>query len=171
MKRNGFLAVLAICTVSLLTSGCAGYRLGSMLPADIKTVYVPTFVNKTREPLIEVQTTQKAIQEFQRDGSLKVASRETADAILEVTILDYDTVPVRYDSDRRSTAETYRLWLTAQVVMKRTKDGTVIAENARIRGQTVFEVFGDLTSSKTRALPLAAEDLAHNIVETVVEVW
>lgn len=170
MKRR-ILACVALAAGLLLSSGCAGYRLGSMLPPDIKTVHVPTFVNKTREPLIEVQTTQKTIQEFQRDGSLKVAAKDVADAYLEVTILDYETQAVRYNSDRKSTAESYRLWITTQVVMKRTKDNTVIAENPRVRGQTVFDVFGDLTSSKTRALPLAAEDLAHNIVETVVEVW
>ena len=40
-----------------------------------------------------------------------------------------------------------------------------------MRGEYVFPVAGDLSSSKLRGLPLAAEDLAHNLVEKVVEAW
>ena len=168
MKR---LFVLALLPVALLLNGCAGYRLGSMLPADVKTVHVAPFLNKTREPLVEIESTQKTIEEIQRDGSLSVAKKDVADAVLEVTIVDFELQPVRYDTDRRTTARQYRMWLTANVVMKRTKDNTVIVDNPRVRGEYVFDMLGDLTSSKNRALPLAAEDLAHSIVETVVEVW
>lgn len=165
--------ILALCLVplALLLNGCAGYRLGSMLPDDVKTVSVSSFVNKTREPLVEIESTQKTIEELQRDGSLSVAKKESADAQLEVTIVDFQLQPVRYDSERGTTARQYRMWLTANVVLKRTKDNSIIVDNPRVRGEYVFDVLGDLTSSKTRALPFAAEDLAHNIVETIVEVW
>ena len=169
MNKRIFLPLLVI--VALLVNGCAGYQLGSMLPKDIKTVYVPTFLNKTKEPLIENDTTQKAIQEIQRDGSLKVSNKEGADSILEVTLTDYSLTPVRYDTTHTTQTKEYRLWLTANVVLKSAKDGKVIVDRPSVRGQAVFEVFGDLTSSKVQALPNAASDLAHNIVETIVEVW
>ena len=162
---------LAIALAALLLNGCAGYKLGSMLPADIKTVYVPTFINKTREPLIENDTTQKAIQEIQRDGSLKIASKETADSILLVTLTDYSLTPVRYDTQHTTQTKEYRLWLTANIVLKRVKDDKVIVDRPMVRGQAVFEVLGDLTSSKLLALPLAAQDLSRNIIATCVEVW
>lgn len=165
--------ITALCSLlaALLLNGCAGYKLGSMLPADIKTVHVPTFVNKTREPLLEIETTQKAIQEIQRDGSLKIAAKQTADSLLEVTITDYSLQPVRYDQQHATQTKSYRLWITATVVLKSSKDNKIIVDRPGVRGQAVFEVLGDLTSSKLQALPLAASDLAHNIIETVVEVW
>ena len=58
--------------LAIVLTGCASYQLGSMLPNDIKTVYVPTFINKTGEPMIESEATQAAIRELQKDGSLKV---------------------------------------------------------------------------------------------------
>lgn len=161
-------AILAL--AALLLNGCAGYQLGSMLPAGIKTVHVPTFVNRTREPLIENETTQKTIQEIQRDGSLKIAARDAADSILQVTITDYSLASVRYDRQHSTQTRSYRVWITADVVLL-DKAGKVIVDRPGVRGQTVFEVLGDLTSSKLQALPAAATDLAHNIVETVVEVW
>lgn len=165
------IAVLVTIACALLLNGCAGYRLGTMLPPDVKTVFIPTFHNKSREPRIEVEATQKAIQGFQRDGSLSVSTRENADAVLDVTLTDYELTPVRYDSKNGSRTSEYRVWITADVVMKRLKDDTIIAERKGVRGKYVFNVVGDLTSSKLQALPKVCENLATYIVESVVEVW
>ena len=169
--KSKFAPALCIAFATLLLNGCAGYKLGSMLPEDIKSVYVPTFLNKTREPLLENETTQKAIQEIQRDGSLTIATKENADAILEVTLADYLLTPVRYDTQHTTQAKEYRLWLTADIVLKRAKDDKIIVQRPHILGQYVFQVVGDLTSSKLIALPLAAQDLARNIISTCVEDW
>ncbi len=40
-----------------------------------------------------------------------------------------------------------------------------------VKGDATFEMFGDLSSAKREALPDAAKDLAHKIVESVVEYW
>jgi hypothetical protein len=152
-------------------TGCAGYRLGSMLPPDIKSVYVPTFVNKTKEPLLEVETTSATIEEFQVDGSLKIADANTADAVLEVTLVDFDLDPISFRKDEETAAREYRMNITATVVLRRTSDNVIVAEAPRVVGDTTFQLLGNLTSSKLRALPAASEDLAHKIVEQVVETW
>lgn len=158
--------------LAALLAGCASYQLGSMLPDDIKTVYVPTFVNKTSEPLIETEATQAAIRELQKDGSLKVVSSpEEADTLLTVTLTDYQLTPLKYESDRNTTADEYRMTLTAQVVLTRRTTDKVVSENPRIQGETDLPISGDFTTSKKQGLPNAAEDLAHNIVESVVEAW
>lgn len=163
--------VASILTMNLLFTGCAGYRIGSMLPGDVKSVYVPTFVNKTGEPLIEFDTTQAVIQQFQLDGSLKVVGEEDADAILTVVLTEYRLEPVSYRKDVRTAAQQYRLFIAANMVMRRTKDQTVVAESPKVIGKYVFDVVGDLSSSKLRANPLAATDLGYNIVQLLVEYW
>lgn len=157
--------------LAVTLTGCAGYQLGSMLPPDIKTVFVPTFVNKTQEPLIEVDTTQAAIEEFQRDGSLRVVNEDQADSILEVTLREYRIEPVSYRAEQKTTAKEYRITIHASVLLKRRGTDAVIAQNPRVKGEAVFPFSGDLTSSKLTGLPDAADDLAHNIVEQVVEAW
>ena len=169
MKRI-ILALLAFGLV-LSVNGCAGYRLGSMLPPDIKTVYVPTFVNKTSEPLLEVETTRAFLQELQRDGSLRVVNEEQADAVITVTLRSFSIDPVSYRTEQRTTAREYRILLSAGVVMTRRGSGSVVVDSPNVRGDYVFPIAGDLTSSKLRGIPLAAQDLAHNIVEKIVEVW
>ncbi len=163
------LALTLLVAVSL--TGCAGYQLGSMLPDDIKTVAVPTFINKTKEPLLEVDCTQAAIEEFQRDGSLKVVSEDQADAVLEVVLIEFTQAPLAYEKTRRTAAQEYRMTIYAGMVLKRKSDGSIISQYPRVRGEAAFELIGDLSSSKLRVLPVAAEDLAHQIVERVVEAW
>jgi hypothetical protein len=155
----------------LLCGGCAGYRLGSMLPEGVASLNVPTFVNKTKEPLLEVETTRAAIEEFQKDGSLKVVGELDADAILEVTLSEFRLDPVAYRKDTRTAAKQYRMIVYASIVLKRRSDSTVIMQAPKVRGEAVFDVLGDLSSSKQQVLPIAARDLAHNIVERVVEYW
>jgi len=47
----------------------------------------------------------------------------------------------------------------------------VVAESPRVIGEGVFQVVGDLTTSKATGLPIAAEDLGRRIVQQMVEVW
>ena len=170
MKNLAQLVPLVI--LSVLLTGCASYQLGSMLPDDIKTVYVPTFVNKTSEPMIETEATQAAIREIQKDGSLKVVGTpEEADTLLIVTLLDYQLTPLKYDTNLNTTVDQYRMTLTAQVVLTRRTTDKVVSQNPRVQGETDFPIAGDFTTSKKRGLPNVAEDLAHNIVESIVEAW
>ncbi|MCX7009891.1 MAG: LptE family protein [Kiritimatiellaeota bacterium] len=169
-KPSHSLLALAAFGLALLP-GCVGYRLGSMLPPEIKTVHVPTFINQTSEPQLELDTTRFALQEFQKDGSLKLAPAEEADAILAVKLTDYKLAPLQYDANRPTAALEYRITLYASIVMTRKRDGKVIAENPRCFGEGTFPVVGDLSSSKRTGLPKAAKDLAHDIVQKVTEVW
>jgi hypothetical protein len=162
--------VLAALLAAVFT-GCAGYQLGSMLPDDIRTVYVPTFKNRTTEPLIEIETTQAAIEQIQLDGSLLVVDEQDADAILEVDLLAYDLEALSFERTDRRQANEYRATITASIVLKRRATDEVILEEPLVRGDTTFPFTADLSSTKRRALPDAAEDLGHDIVERIVEFW
>lgn len=169
--RSKILAFAILAATLVHLTGCAGYRLGSMLPPDIRTVYVPTFVNKTKEPLLEVETTAATIEEIQKDGSLQIAKESDADAILEVALIGFDLSPVTYRRDEDTAAKEYRMTITVAFVMRRTSDKTVVAESPRLSGDATFELIGNLSSSKLRGLPNASSDLAHKIVERLVETW
>lgn len=160
-----FLAVFFI-------AGCAkfGYRLGSTLPPDIKTVYVPLFANKSREPLIENNATAALIAELQKDGTLKVVNLENADVILECTLTSVSLNPLRYNRSDVTKPNEYRLTLAASLTMKRARSQELLCE-ASVIGEATFPFVGNLTSAKQSAVPRASEDLAKRIVEKAVEAW
>ncbi len=163
--------ILVAAGIMLAGGGCVGYRVGTMLPPDIKTIAVPTFINKTTEPQLEVATTQAAVQQFQRDGSLEITQKEYADALLEVTLTHFELIPMAYDKDRGTTAQEYRILIHASVLCTRTDTGEVLAEDPQVEGRAIFLKTGDLSSSKRTELPEAAKHLAHNIVKRVVDAW
>ena len=155
----------------LLTAGCAQYRLGSMLPADIRTVYMPTCVNKTTEPLIEQDVTRAILSQIQTDGSLRIATADTADTLLEVTLTKFWLDPVSYQTDESSTANQYRMSIRASFVLYRRADHSVVAESPSLTGWYDIDFSGDMTSSKNVGLRPAAEDLGRRIVNQIVQFW
>ncbi len=169
--RNTLALFIAALVLPLLT-GCAGYQLGSMLPGDVNNVYVPTFVNKTEQLDVEVETTQATLEELQLDGSLRVVDEDDADAILLVTVFKYDLTPISYDRGRQRTlANEFRLTLTASVILKRRITDEIVVEDPVVKGDTTIELVGDLTSAKREALPRASTALAKEIVARIVEYW
>lgn len=163
--------LMGMALVLLTLPGCVGYRLGSALPPDVKTIYVRLFINKCNEPLLEIDTTNATIAEFQKDGTLRIVPRGEADVLLETTLNAMTLTPLRYDqvTDKAKPNE-YRLALQVSFVLKRAKTREIMNE-ASVIGESTFVFVGNLNSSKRAAIPAASEDLAKRIVEKVVETW
>lgn len=151
-------------------AGCVGYRLGSTLPPDIKTVYVPLFANKSREPLVENNATAALIAELQKDGTLKVVNAENADVILECTLTAVSLNPLRYSRSDVTKPNEYRLTLSASFTLKRVRTQEILCE-ASVIGESTFPFVGNLVSAKQSAMPRACEDLAKWIVQKAIEAW
>ncbi|MDI6775041.1 MAG: LptE family protein [Verrucomicrobiota bacterium] len=158
--------------VPALLAGCTalGYRLGSALPRDIRAVSVAPFVNRTREPQLEAETTRAMLQEIQKDGNLRVVAPEQADAILEVTLTEFEQAPIRYDRRDVTMGREFRMKATARVVFRRKTQEEKLVDRPVI-GEARFEATGDLSTPKREALPRLAQDLAHRILESVAECW
>ena len=163
--------LLGMALVLLTLPGCVGYQLGSTLPPDVKAIYVRLFINKCNEPLLEIDTTNATIAEFQKDGTLRIVPKGEADVLLETTLNAMTLTPLRYDqvTDKAKPNE-YRLTLHVSFVLKRAKTQEVMNE-ASVIGESTFVFLGNLNSSKRAAIPAASEDLAKRIVEKVVETW
>ena len=166
-----FAALAALALALFAAAGCVEYRLGSMLPDDVRTVYMPTCVNATSEPLIEMDATRAILSQIQMDGSLRIASEDTADTILDVKLTNFDLDPVGYVAGDSSTVDQYRMRITASFVLRRQSDNTVVAESPSVTGWYDFDFTGDLTSSKAVALRPAAEDLGRRIVAAITQYW
>jgi hypothetical protein len=127
-------------------------------------------VNDTNEPLLENETTRAVIAELQSDGTLEVADAGSADTVLRVRLTSFALQPVRYERDRVKAASEYRVRIGAEMMFGLRGADTPLMRR-RVAGEHTFELTSDLVSSKRAALPEVARDLAHNIVERVVEYW
>lgn len=185
--RRGFfwspLRWLMGCAVlsGLIFVGC-GYRMGSILPVNIKTIAVPMFKNTTQEPGVEVGVTNQIINQFQIDGTLNVVDEDEADVRLDGEIVQYLREPLRFTGGDFKDVSEYRLRLVTHLTLVDLRTGQPMWTNRRVEGETTYFLSGSfretertavgaLTSQERTQLPTLEEDLAHDVVESVVEGW
>ncbi len=168
--NNYFKTSLFLLIAILIGNGCTSYQLGSTLPKGLRTINVPIFTNKTDEPLLETIATQKTLEEFQREGTMKIEKAD-ADTILEVTLDNYVIEPLRYSKKESLTGKEYRIRIYATMTFSKAKPEKTVLLRKKVIGEATFEMTGDLASSKRTATPQAAENLGYHIVNNIVEYW
>jgi hypothetical protein len=163
----------SIFLLALLSSGCAGYHLGPATPAylrEIHSIAVPTFRNATLDPRIEVLVTGTVIKQFQQDGTFRIANENNADATLKGEIITVGRSPAR--SVRGNVLATTEFNLSLRVSYTLVgRDGKTIAGPSQAAGSTSFFVGEDVSTDQRQALPLAAEQLAVQLVSQLSEGW
>lgn len=169
MKKETSLktALFIALTVPFLLTGC-GYRLGSLLPAHMKSVAVPNFKNHTMEPAIQIDVTNGVIERFQVDGTLQVVPEDEADTLLLGEIIDYKREGLRISSDNDATTE-FRITVAVRLTFKDLTTGETLWVAPRIEGEAEFLPGRSGPEAEREALPRAVEDLAEDVVSKVVD--
>ncbi|MES2310484.1 MAG: LptE family protein [Verrucomicrobiota bacterium] len=174
MNFKNFGLAATVISFVFIGAGCSGYRLGNIGGKEIqgvRTVCVPVVKNEAYEPGLQVMTTNAIIRRFEDDGTLQTVKSLDADGDLSVTIKKVQKVGTRSDRNNVIRTAEYELEIIAEVTFTNRRLGRKIFENKEVRGKTAFYVQNDLQEGERQSLPLAAEDLANNIVKLVVEGW
>lgn len=87
------------------------------VPPGLDSIAIPTFVNKTLEPGIEVPFTQAFLREFILDRRVKVVDRKEADSVLEGVIKSFNIFSVSYD--RSGLVLEYQATVVADLTLKK----------------------------------------------------
>ena len=111
------------------------------------------------------------IKQFQQDGTYRIASDETADAILKAEIIRINRAPAR--SVRGNVLATNEFNLTLRVRYSLVERGTEKPWPSRLKwtAQRAFSLAPILLPTNGQALPLAAEELAIRLVSQLSEGW
>lgn len=156
-----------------LLSGCAGYHVGPATPAYLRQIHsiaVPTFRNTTLIPRVESLVTGTVIKQFQQDGTFRIVNESNADATLKGEIVIVGRSPAR--SVRGNVLATTEFNLTLRVRYTLVgRDGKTLTGPADAAGSTSFFVGEDVSTDERQALPLAAEELAKQLVSQLSEGW
>ena len=170
--------------ITMILSGC-GYTAGSLLPTDLKTIYIQPFRNKielTRQlpsdeyrfrsyrAHLETDITKEVIDKFIFDGHLKVSEPENADLILSGELIDYLRHPVRYGSDNE-TVEEYRVSIVCSVKLHNQKNNALMWQEPRIIGDSTYSLSGAYAASESSAVSGAVSDLARRVLNRTIEGW
>ncbi len=164
----GLVIAAAAC---LTTAGCIGYHVGAVSDPGYKTVAVPMFRNRTVQPQMEAQVTNAIIKRLQQDGTLSVHNRDSADAVILGEITRYQRTPLRFQREDTTVPREYRVTITAKIEVRDQQTGKVLLPPTTVSGSADTFIGSDLQSADEQALPLAADDLAKQVVSLLVEKW
>lgn len=171
--RNMRSHVLLYLPVFLL-SGC-GYALvgrGNSLPPEIKTIQVPSFVNRTTRVELEQQVTQAVADELVSRGRLRLVSKPAdAHVILRGSIDSFGINPVAFN--REGQATQYQVLITAKIeLLDHRKEDAVIWKNDQYRFTEPYAVDLAVASSfdqESRAIREIARRFAESLVASLLE--
>jgi hypothetical protein len=166
-------AGLFAASVVLALGGCAGYRLGptNSLAGGDRSVQIVPFANQTLEPRLGDAVTAALRKELQRDGTFRLATRETGDIVVNGVITRYLRQEQTLVPEDVITVRDYRIALTAQVTARDRATGKVLLDQP-VTGYTLLRVGDDLTSAERQALPLLTGDLARQVTALLADgVW
>jgi outer membrane lipopolysaccharide assembly protein LptE/RlpB len=173
-RRGPALRGAALLLIPATLAGC-GYALvgtgrGS-LPEDVKTVWVPTFVNDTQVVSLEQRLTSAVIREFAARGRLKpAASLEAADAVLNGRLTSFSLQPVRFDTEGR--AVEYQIAVTARLQLVDRKSDKTLFEQPAFLVRQPYNIplsSGSYFNPETAAVDVLTLPFARTLVTTILE--
>ena len=176
MRKIFFRSAVVLFALSFpFLSGC-GYTQKTVLPTDIKTVYVETVKNTipidqifAYHPGLEMSITKAIIRRLNKDGNVRVVNREDADAILQTNMVRFDQGGLRFTS--LESVEAYRLTITVDMRLVNAKNEQIIWQETGFTGETEYFVSDVRSLSRDEAAQRVIDRLARNIVDRIVEDW
>ncbi len=159
----------ALALALLVAVGC-GYSFRSPVPAHLKTVYVPTFDNQTREFTLTQQVTENVINEFLNQSRLRLASSaEDADLVVNGTIKDYREEALSYDPGRAANPDVFtrRVIITLDIQLDDRVKDEVLWQNASLQewGEFSEERGESVDAGVDRAVQKVGEEILRHVVE------
>jgi len=108
-------AVAALLSAILL-AGCRYSFTGASVPSHIKTIAIPLVRDQSGfgDPQRPEKVTNELVREFQRDNTLEVTNRGTADSMLEGTILSVRDEPVVVQGGERVSKRRITITVNAR---------------------------------------------------------
>ena len=159
-----------------LFAGCGYHTAGhaTRIPASVRTIAVPVFVNQTQTYRIEQILTRDVVREFLARTHYQIANDagKSADAVLKGTVVSAQAAPLTYD------AQTGRISSAVVTVSMKVSlvdhSGHTFFENQNYTFRQQYQVSREVTSffeEETPALQRMSQDFARTLVGDILEAF
>ena len=165
-------AASAVLAAALLLTGCIYHFTGGGLPSNIRTVYVDLFDNTTPYDFLRSDVQRQLQDQLPRNLGLRLASQQTADAIIRGKLSNYDEAVTNFDPNApggRISSNQTRVQITFDAEIYDVKGDKVLWQGngisaiglfSREKGETV-----DIGRRK------ALEDMVQKIIQGAQSQW
>jgi outer membrane lipopolysaccharide assembly protein LptE/RlpB len=168
--------IILLAALALTMSGCGYHTAGhaTRIPASVRTIAVPIFVNQTQTYRIEQMLTRDVVREFLAHTHYQIANDagQSADAVLKGTVVSAQAAPLTYD------AQTGRISSAIVTVSMKVSlvdhSGHTFFENQNYTFRQQYQVSREVTSffeEETPALQRMSQDFARTLVGDIMEAF
>ena len=166
---------IAAAVFVLFLCGC-GYRVGSLMHPQIKSIAIAPVSNETMLYNAGAQMRGILAECFQSDGSLKLKSEGTADCILYAKVMSAAFSQVSWDSnvsnsDDEFLPDQWKVTVSATITVMIPGRAEPLIRETTVSGSTEFVAGADIESSRTYAVRQACYQAAKQAVVKVTEAW
>jgi len=160
IKIGCWLFLLSLFTIS----GCGYYSFSGSGLSGIKTIAIPLFENNTTEYGLRENLTQKVVDGFVQDNTLKVVNERRTDSVLRGTVTQY--VRESYTFDEQENVKEYIVRVFVKVILEEKKSKKVIWEEDNLEGWGVYSALDETEDDgKEKAMDKLAEDIVNRTVK------
>jgi len=171
-RKNNFIVKLkfVIFAIALSIYGCRYSFTGASVPSHLKTIAIPVFDDQSgygRATLRE-ELTNKIVERFIQDNTLKVADKNTANSILEGVIVSVQDNPVVVGTGEKVMKS--RITITVKVSFYD------MVKRVRVWERTFsnwgeYELEGNIQANLQLGIQQAIEKLSEDILLATVANW
>jgi hypothetical protein len=173
--------VFCILGVLCAASGGCGYALagrGAFLPSYIRTIGIPTFVNRTSVFNLETMLTQKVRSEFIGRGKYQILPENTGvDAVLTGEVTSVNIAPASFSAQQLATR--YVLTMSAKIELRDVRENKLLWENPSLLFRQEYEATSGRNvtdpaayfQQDVTALERISTDFARTIVSAILEAF
>lgn len=160
-----FLPVLFFCT-------SCGYRMGSMMHSQIKSIAIAPVKNNSREVLASTVMRKLLAERFMFDGSLKLTSMDKADCIVYCQINSVSQRAVAWDEDdEEDRPSEFNLTVNGEFTVLLPGRSVPLVQKRAVSGSCTYQFLTDPAIGKESGLTQACLQMADMIVQYTTEAW
>ncbi|MGQ9706768.1 MAG: LptE family protein [bacterium] len=162
--------IISTIIISIIILSCKYYTFTPNLPKYIRNINITTFKNNAYQYGLEIELTQRVIDEFISEGTLKIVDIANADAVLSGSIESYRLVPVSYDQYEQ--VKDYKLDIRLNLRFENKNTREIIWEDSLIDYVHFYPSgTGGGTRNEYDARKELIDKLAKDIVRKTIEGW
>lgn len=172
-KRSFILLLLTFFSFAgtFLTTSC-GYRMGNMMPPQIKTIAIAPVRNNSREVLAATVMRRLLSERFMFDGSLKLTTMDKADCIVYCQIDSVSQRAVAWDEeDEEDRPSEFNLTVKGSFVVLLPGRAAPLVKKRSVSGSCTYQFLTDPAIGKESGLTQACLQMANMVVQYTTEAW
>ncbi|MGB2696523.1 MAG: LptE family protein [Candidatus Zixiibacteriota bacterium] len=163
MSNKALISLALLIPLFLLTS-CGYYTFSGSGLKGVQSVAVPLFEDQTQEYGLREPLTQKLVDAYVQDNTLKVVNQKNSDSILYGIITGY--LREAHTFDENENVKEYKIRIFVKVTLEETKKKKIIWEEDNLEGWAIYSAVDETEDDgKEKALEKLAEDIVNRTVK------